>query len=369
MAGSVLYFVCGEASGDLHAANLVQALRSQEPGITCYGTGGDRMADAGVNLVCHIQEMNFMGFVEVVSNLPAILKILKTIKEDILRRKPDAVVLVDYPGMNLRLARWLKERGIRVMYYISPQVWAWKKDRVASIRRYVDHLFVILPFEPAFYEREGIQAEFYGHPLLDEFEQEVPEMPELQGRRKPLLALLPGSRRQEIRKILPVFLRTAFRFPDLEPVIACAPAIPDSVYADIPETRGVMKVRNQTRGLLRMSQAALVASGTATLETALAGVPQVVGYKANPVSVWLARRLVNVRYISLVNLILDKPAVKELIQEDLQEEKLVQELQQLLGNTPRRNQLLLDYQDLNQKLGGPGCSDRLAARILEIVSR
>lgn len=367
MAAPVLYIICGEASGDLHAANLVKALKELNPEVQCYGTGGDRMEAAGVTLTTHIREMNFMGFVEVISNLPRILEIMRSIKNDILHRKPAAVLLVDYPGMNLKLAPWIRAQGIPVLYYISPQLWAWKKDRVEVIRKYVNRMFVILPFEEEFYREEGVKAEFYGHPLLDEFENAPPDLSELQLGSRPILAILPGSRVQEIRKILPVFLKAANRFPGYEPVIACAPAISESVYDSIPEAKGVKRVKQQTRALLRNSALALVASGTATLETALAGVPQVVGYKANAISVFLARYLVKVKYISLVNLILNKPAIRELIQDELTEEQLVWEINSLVTNPAKAQQIQNEYQALKLLLGGPGCSHRVATQILEVI--
>ncbi len=367
MRAPTLYIICGEASADLHTANLALALRASSPNIRLLGTGGDRMAEAGVEIRQHIRDMSFMGFVEVLANLPRILGIMKFLKQDIQSQKPDAVLLVDYPGMNLKLAPWIREQGIPVFYYISPQLWAWKKGRVEIVKKYINRMFVVLPFECSFYEREGVQAEFYGHPLLDEFAKPLPETDELTKVSKPILALLPGSRVQEIRKILPVFIRAAKRFPGYEPVIACAPAINSELYAAIPETKGVLRVVNQTRELLRHSSLALVASGTATLEAALAGVPQVVGYKANPVSVFLARRLVKVKYISLVNLILDKPVLKELIQEELNEESLVKALSEIAGQTEGAQKMKADYEELLQVLGGPGCSVRIAEQILKAI--
>lgn len=364
-----VYIICGEASGDLHASNLAKALKKQSPGIRMYGTGGDRMAAQGVVLARHIRDMNFMGFVEVIANLRKILSILAEIKKDILVKKPDAVILVDYPGFNLRLAPWLKAQGIRVIYYISPQLWAWKKGRIETIRTSVDHMFVILPFEKEFYAEEGIEADFFGHPLMDAMDSET-DFSGIPGFRpeKPVLAILPGSRKQEIRKILPEFAKAALNFPEFQPVIACAPAVSDAVYDQIPEIKGMYRVKNMTRELLHISSAAMVASGTATLETALAGIPQVVGYKAHPVSVFLARRLVQVKYISLVNLILDRPVLKELIQEDLSEQKLTETLRDILYNTVTRERMRADYADLREKLGGSGASGRIAAKILEIIS-
>jgi lipid-A-disaccharide synthase len=362
-----LYLICGEASADLHTANLAAALKQLQPDIRLMGTGGDRMAEAGVEIRQHIREMNFMGFVEVIANLPRILNIMKCIKQDILTQKPDAVLLVDYPGMNLKLAPWIRARGIPVYYYISPQLWAWKKSRVEIIKKYINRMFVVLPFEVAFYETEGVRAEFYGHPLLDEFEKPLAETSGFEKAGRPILAVLPGSRAQEIRKILPVFIRAALRFPGYEPVIACAPAISQTLYDDIPETKGIRRVVNQTRELLRHSNLALVASGTATLEAALAGVPQVVGYKANPVSVYLAKRMVKVKYISLVNLILDKSALKELIQEDLNEDNLVKALAEVSGDTSGARQIQEDYAALKAQLGGAGCSERIAKQLLEAI--
>lgn len=363
MSSKRLYIIAGEASGDLHGGHLVHALKNLHPDLQIRGTGGDCMLKAGVDIICPISEMNFMGFVEVLKNIRPLLSILRQVKADIKQFKPDAVILIDYPGFNLKIADFAHDLGIKVFYYISPQLWAWKKGRIATIKRSVDKMFVILPFETQFYKEEGIEAEFLGHPLMDVIDPylKAAPAPDLIGH-MPVLALLPGSRKQEISRILPVFLEAAARLPDYEPVIACAPSVPDSVFLSVPGAKNVKRVKGDTYKLLHSASFAFVASGTATLEAALLGVPQIVGYKADAASVFLARQFVKVKYISLVNLILDAPALKELIQEQLTADALIQTMQAMKID---ESSIKKNYDTLRNILGGPGCAQRTAQRMLE----
>ena len=361
------YIIAGEASGDLHGSNLVKGLKSIEPQAEFRGWGGDKMSAQGVDIVKHYRELAFMGFVEVAANIRTILSNLKFCKKDILGYKPDAVILIDYPGFNLRIAKFLKENGIKVIYYISPQVWAWKKSRVHTIKKVVDKLIVILPFEHEFYKEFDIEAEFSGHPLLDalpEPKTEKPFMPDL----KPVVALLPGSRKQEIRKVLPVMLEVIQDFPEADFRIAAVPSIGEAFYKNIINGQPVKIVMDGTYALLDKARAALVTSGTATLETALIGVPEVVCYKAGSLSYAIARRLVKVKYISLVNLIMDRLVVKELIQSDLDRFNLRGELNNLLFNPKYREDMFTAYQELRKKLGGKGASDRAALSIHQFLT-
>jgi len=368
MAGKTIYIVCGEASGDLHAAHLVQALKNRDASLKFRGTGGEHLYSTGMYITRHIRDMNFMGFMEILKNLLRILSILKQIKKDIQETRPDAVLLVDYPGFNLKLAPFIHSLGIPVYYYISPQLWAWKKGRIQIIRKYVKQMFVILPFEEKFYREENIEAEFLGHPLMDILQQ-IPADRDVQANTdtKPVLALLPGSRKQEIQRILPVLLATAAKLPEFTPVLACAPAIDESVYLKIPGAEKVLRVKGNTHKLLAGAAFAFVASGTATLEAAILNVPQIVCYKADAPSVYLARKWVKVKYISLVNLILDTPALPELIQEDLTPEHLLQHFREMTQNPERHKVLMENYELLRNRLGGKGCAGRTADKLLSLM--
>ncbi len=364
-----VYIIAGEASGDLHAANLVKALLQEHPGVQLRGWGGDRMAAAGVEVVKHIRELAFMGFAEVLLNLRTILRNMSACRADITAWRPDAIVLVDYPGFNLRIATFARSLGIPVMYYISPQVWAWKAGRVKRIRRDVDELCVILPFERPWYAARGMDVTFVGHPLLDAIASETvgppAELPGADGR--PVIALLPGSRRQEVERMLPVMLEAAAGFPGHQCIVAAAPTLDDAVYAPLMGRHDALLLRDRTYAILRRSRAALVTSGTATLETALLGVPEVVCYSGSAVNVWLARRLVNVPFISLVNLIMEREVVREMIQQDLRPDALREELGRLLADGPRRERMCADLADLRQRLGGPGASAKAASRLWKIL--
>jgi lipid-A-disaccharide synthase len=359
------YVISGEASGDLHASNLVKAIRAREPHAEFRAWGGDLLAAQGATLVKHYRDLAFMGFVEVLQNLRTILRNIDFCKEDIAAWKPDALILVDYPGFNLRIAPYAKSLGIKVFYYISPQIWAWKQSRVHKIIASTDRVLAILPFEKAFYEKFGYDVDFVGHPLLDAVSQPAPKPELATGDERPIIAILPGSRKQEVSTKLPVMLACAAHFPAYRFVIAGAPSLPESYYREIMGDSRIEIVHNRTYGLLQMAHAALVTSGTATLETALFNVPEVVCYKANTISYHIAKRLVKVKFISLVNLILDREVVRELIQDEMNEKQMTEELRAILVGGSKREQILADYKILREQLGGSGASDKAAQAILK----
>ncbi|MBL7805832.1 MAG: lipid-A-disaccharide synthase [Saprospiraceae bacterium] len=378
-----LYIIAGEASGDLHGSNLMKALYTLEPSLQCRVWGGDLMESAGGALVKHYRDLAFMGFWEVLTNLRTILGNLDFCKKDILQFQPDALVLIDYPGFNLRMAKWAKKQGIKVIYYISPQIWAWHTSRVHAIRRDVDKMLVILPFEKDFYQKYGMDVEFVGHPLLDGLASLPPRSP-LQRRgsvdinpgalspfpleRGPggeaLVALLPGSRRQEVSRILPRMLEVTNDFPGVSFVIAGATSLPDTFYQTfLAGYPAVSLVKGETYSLLQRADAALVKSGTSTLETALIGTPQVVCYAGSPMSYAIARRVVQVPYISLVNLVLNRPLVKELIQDNLNRNNLRLALEEIL-DTQKAAEIRAGYDELRTLLGSGGASERAAKSVL-----
>lgn len=362
------YIIAGEASGDLHGSNLIKAIRSKDKEALIHCWGGDKMEDAGAVLIKHYRELAFMGFVEVIKHLGTILRNMRFCKEDILRFKPDVLVLIDYPGFNIRIAEWAKQQGIKVVYYISPQVWAWKEGRVKTIRKCVDKMLVILPFEVDFYKNWNFDVTYVGHPLIEVVRKEREKPPLNPISSKPVITLLPGSRRQEIETKLPVMLGVVEKFPSYQFVVAQAPAQPDSLYHELIGVKNVQLVSGQTYNILKQSSAALVTSGTATLETALFEVPQVVCYKGNPISYWLATKLIKVKYISLVNLIMDKLVVKELIQDDLTPENLEKELKALLTPGAVAENLKADYRKLSTMLGDGDASSKAADAIMELLS-
>ena len=361
-----LYLIAGEASGDLHGSNLLKALYAQQTPLSCRVWGGDLMQQTGATLVKHYRDLAFMGFVEVAKNLRTILQNIAFCKQDILDFQPDALVLIDYPGFNLRIARWAKEQGIPVVYYISPQLWAWHASRAHAIRRDVDKLLVILPFEQAFFKQYGLEAEFVGHPLLDEIGH-LAQGQETTTDQKPSIALLPGSRKQEVSRILPRMLEVAADFPDYQFVIAGATSLPEEYYQPfLKDYPNVHLLRGQTYAVLQRAQAALVKSGTSTLETALLNVPQVVCYAGNWLSYRIAKQLIKVKYISLVNLIMDRPMVRELIQDELNKENLKAALSDIL-DSKKALDLKAGYAELRQVLGGGGASQKAAEAILKMV--
>lgn len=354
-----LYIIAGEASGDLHGGNLIAELKKKDPSLSIRAWGGDRMSAAGADVVKHYRELAFMGFTQVIMNLRTILRNIQRCKEDIAAFKPDAVVLIDYPGFNLRIADWAKTQGIQVFYYISPQLWAWKENRIAIVKRAVDRMFCILPFEKDWYAQRGLAVDFVGHPLLDELARSTPS-PRERGQGGEVIALLPGSRTQEITRMLPVMLEAAKHFPNERFVVAAAPSIPQEFYRQLIGNAPVHLVTGKTYDLLRQAKAAVVTSGTATLETALFGVPEVVCYSGSAINVWLARRLVKVKFISLVNLIMDREVVRELVQQDMNAEAIRHELDRMLNDVPYRDRMIGDLNALREKLGGPGASARTA---------
>lgn len=364
------YIIAGEASGDLHGSNLMKALLQKDPQANIRFWGGDLMKAQGGTLVKHYRDLAFMGFLEVAMNLRTILNNIKFCKEDIKNNKPDVLILIDYPGFNLRIARFAKEMGIKVVYYISPQLWAWKEGRVEIIKKYVDEMMVILPFEEDFYKKHGVHSHFVGHPLLDAISSlqdiNIEDFKKENGlNEKEIIALLPGSRKQEVEKMLEIMLSVRPHFKDYQFVIAGAPSLPKEFYQKYVDDN-VHFVSNRTYDLLRCSKAALVTSGTATLETALLNVPEVVCYRGSKISYAIAKRLVkNIKYISLVNLIMDREVVKELIQTDLNTKNLIGELTKMIEGE-QRNRVLADYSLLREKLGGKGASEKAAEVILGV---
>ena len=360
------YLVAGEASGDLHGANLMKAIKAEDPEAEFRYYGGHLMKAEGGTLVKHYADMAFMGFTEVLLHLRTILKNMKACKADVLAYAPDVLVLVDFPGFNLKIAGFAKQQGIPVAYYISPKVWAWNQKRVLKIKRVVDRMFCILPFEVDFYHKWGMDVDYVGNPLLDAIAQFKPD-PDFSTKHalngKPVVALLPGSRRQEIERLLPDMLSVAAAFPDHQFVVAGAPSFDEAYYRKFIGTANVTLVFDSTYDLLNIANAAVVASGTATLETALFKVPQVVVYKGGTLSVAIARMLVNIKYISLVNLIMNKKVVTELIQEDCNEAKITANLRAILYG-PERQDMFLNYKDLSLRMGEPGASGRTAKLLI-----
>ena len=360
------YIIAGEASGDLHGSNLMAAIRQEDPDAEFRIWGGDRMEAEGGMLVRHFRDLAFMGFWEVLMNIRTIMGNLRFCKEDITAFAPDALILIDYPGFNLRIAKWAGRLPMPVYYYISPQIWAWNEGRVEGIRKFVDRMFVILPFEKAFYEKHDVEVDFVGHPLLDITEgfQAAPafrEQHQLDDR--PILALLPGSRKQEIRRMLPLMAEAAKGFTAYQLVLAMAPSQPEHFYRSLlPDTIDIHLVGGQTYQVLAHAAGALVTSGTATLETALFKVPQVVCYRGSRLSYLIARRLVRVKFISLVNLIVDRKIVEELIQQDCTVDRMQEELHKVL-QAKGTARIQADYAELAEALGQSGASAR-AGRLM-----
>ena len=370
------YIIAGEASGDLHGSNLIREIRKLDniADIRCWC--GDLMEHAGAHLVKHYRDLAYMGFIEVVMNLRTIMKNLKFCKQDILQFKPDVIILIDYPGFNLRIAEWAKHQHIKVAYYISPQVWAWKENRVKQIRKNVDKMLVILPFEKDFYKKRSFDVEYVGHPLADVVESAQNDIEPLPNtlasplNEPNIIALLPGSRAQEVTKKLPVMLEVSRAFPDYRFIIAKAPSLDDRFYEQLMEPyKNVRSIRNKTYQLLLHAKAAVVTSGTATLETALFGVPQVVCYKGSNISYQIAKRLIKVKYISLVNLIMDKEVVKELIQNEMNVQNVTTELRRVLKDRVTIIRMKRDYADLKKLLSEGGNASEKAAKSIGLMIR
>jgi lipid-A-disaccharide synthase len=366
------YIIAGEASGDLHGSNLMRALYQEDPNADIRFWGGNLMEEVGGTLVKHYRDLAFMGFAEVIMNLNTILNNIKFCKNDITKFNPDVIIFIDYPGFNMRIAKWAKQKGIKTHYYIAPQIWAWKENRINAIKRDFDKLFVILPFEKDFFEvKHNFPVEFVGHPLIDAIHNRK-KTDENQFRKennldeKPIIAILPGSRKQEISKMLSVMLSVSNDFVDYQFVIAGAPSQEFEFYKQFLKNKNVKFVSNKTYDLLSFATAALVTSGTATLETALFKVPEVVCYKGNWISYQIAKRIITLKYISLVNLIMDKQVVTELIQDECNPKRIKEELAKLLENKHRK-QLLAEYDILESKLGGIGASKKTAHLIVKEI--
>lgn len=369
------YIIAGEASGDLHGANLIKGLKNSDPNGEFRCWGGEKMQEQGAELVKHYKDLAFMGFVLVLLNIKTILRNIAFCKKDILDYKPDVLILIDYPGFNLRIAEFASKNRIKVFYYISPTVWAWHKSRIKKIEKYVDHLFVILPFEKEFYKNHGVDVDFEGHPLLDALKYRLLNkqsrnefLVENNLEDKPIIALLAGSRTQEVLKILPVMLSVIEYYQDYSFVIAGVKSLEKELYKNIIGDKPVSIIFDKTYELLQQSKAALVTSGTATLETALLKTPQVVCYKTGAVTFFIAKNLVDIKFISLVNLIMDKEVVKELIQNNLHKLSLKNELDRLLFNQEIRSRILEDYDSISEKLGGPGASNRVAEKMFNYLT-
>jgi lipid-A-disaccharide synthase len=366
------YLVAGEASGDLHGANLMKALKELDDQAGFRFFGGNLMQAEGGTLVKHYADMAFMGFVEVLLNLNTILKNLSLCKKDILAYQPDVLILIDFPGFNLKIAEFAKAQGLLVCYYISPKVWAWNQKRVLKIKRIVDHLFCILPFEVDFYKGWGMEIDYVGNPLLDAVDAFKPD-PEFLGKNnltdKNIVALLPGSRKQEISRLLPDMIAVIEEFPNYQFVIAGAPSFNAIYYQQYLQGKSIPVIFNATYDLLNIAEAAVVASGTANLETALFNVPQVVVYKGNAITIGIARMLIKIKFISLVNLIMDREVVKELIQQDCNPAMINAELGRLLNDKTYRQKMLADYDMLDEKMGTPGASAKTAALIIKYASK
>ncbi|OOQ60033.1 lipid-A-disaccharide synthase [Mucilaginibacter pedocola] len=366
------YLVAGEASGDLHGANLMKALKEKDANAEFRFFGGDLMAAEGGTLVKHYEDMAFMGFVEVVANLRTIMKNMNLCKKDILSYRPDVLVLIDFPGFNLKIADFAKKNGLLVCYYISPKVWAWNQKRVLKIKKVVDHMFCILPFEVDFYKQWGMDIDYVGNPLLDAVAAFTPDPDFLKKHilpAKKIVALLPGSRKQEISRLLPDMAKVAQRFTNYQFVIAGAPTFDTEYYRQFIGGTHIPVVFNATYDLLSNAEAAIVASGTATLETALLNVPQVVVYKGNKVTIGIAKMLVKIKFISLVNLIMDKDVVKELIQQDCNIHNISNELDKLVGLDAYRNQMFANYDLLDERMGQPGASAKTAGLIIKYATK
>jgi lipid-A-disaccharide synthase len=367
------YIIAGEASGDLHGSNLMKALLKQDVNAEFRFWGGDLMQKVSDNLIKHYKDLAFMGFAEVLMNIKTIAKNLNFCKEDIEAYQPDVIIFIDYPGFNLRIAKWAKQKGFKTHYYISPQIWAWKENRITAIKRDIDEMYVILPFEKEFYEKKHqFPVHFVGHPLIDAIANRT-QIDDYEFRAtyglnsNPIIALLPGSRKQEIKKMLSVMLKMVDKFKEYQFVIAGAPSQELSFYNTFIKKTNVAFISNKTYDLLSVSSAALVTSGTATLETALFKVPQVVCYKGNWISYQIGKRVVNLDYISLVNLIMDKEVVSELIQSDFNPKRLQHELNVIL-NPEKREEMFLNYFELERKLGGKGASKKTAQLIYNVIN-
>ncbi len=365
------YIIAGEASGDLHGSNLMKGLKVADPSASFRFWGGDLMSAQGGELVKHYKETAVMGFVEVLGSLGKIAGNLSLCKRDLIEYNPDVVILIDYPGFNFRIARFAKENGLKVFYYIAPKVWAWKEGRVKKLKEYTNRLFIIFPFEIKYFKKHGIDAIYRGNPLLDSIndnpkkEEDISTFQNRTGiSQKPIIGLLPGSRMMEIKYLMPRMLKLEKEFPGFQFLLAGAPSIPDEVYNKYLKGSGIKLLKGEAYSIMKHAQVTVLASGTASLEAALLDAPQVVCYGGNEISFQIAKRLVKVKYVSLVNLILDKPLVKELLQHDCTPKKITEEIKHLLGNDTR-NKVKQNYQKLRNMLGQQGASVKVAQAMTE----
>jgi lipid-A-disaccharide synthase len=370
------FIIAGEPSGDLHGSNLVKELRISDPVAEIVCWGGDLMENAGAKLLMHYRKLAFMGFLEVLLNLRAISKNFKLCKRQIIEHKPDVVILIDYPGFNLKMAAFARKAGIKVYYYISPKIWAWKESRIKIIKKFIDRMYIIFPFEIEFFKKHNYKVEYHGNPLVDEVEQKLSVIPDRNVickssglDEKPVIAILAGSRKMEIKYILPEMLKVIKYFHDYQFVLTCVKSIPLEYYKSVIGNIPIKLVVDKTYEILSIAEVALVTSGTATLETALIGTPQVVCYKGDILSYAIAINLVKVKFISLVNLIMDKEIVKELLQYDLNEETILRELNLIIKGGPNREAMIDNYKSLKVKLGGSGASKRVAADIYNSLKK
>jgi len=370
------FIIAGEPSGDLHGSNLIRGLILADPRAQIFCWGGDLMESAGGALLMHYRKLAFMGFVAILLNIRTIAKNMSLCKRQISEHNPDIVILIDYPGFNLRIAKFVKSLGIKVFYYISPKIWAWKESRIEKIKRYVDSMYIIFPFEVDFYRKHNVEVEYHGNPIVDEIARKKLAFVSQEDIRKslgiddrPVIAFLAGSRKNEIKHILPEMIKVVKYFPEYQFVLAGVRSLPESLYRKIIGNSPVNLITDKTYEILYLAHAALVTSGTATLETALIGTPQVVCYKADFFSMLIAWMVIKVKYISLVNLIMNKEVIKELIQYDLIEKNLLNELKAILQVGDRREKMLNDYESLKDKLGPSGASVRIAADMVESLKK
>jgi lipid-A-disaccharide synthase len=370
------FIIAGEQSGDLHGSNLVRGLKDNDTSAEVFCWGGDLLEAAGARVLKHYKELAFMGFVAVVKNLGTISKNIKLCKKQISDLRPDVVIFIDYPGFNLRIAEWAKKEGFRTFYYISPKLWAWNESRVVKIKKFIDRMYIIFPFEVAFYRKHGITVEYLGNPLVDETERRVSLFPprdiirrDIGIDEKPVIALLAGSRKHEIELVLPQMMKVIRYFPDHQFILAGVKNIPDELYKGIIGNSKVKLIKEMTYEILHLADAALVTSGTATLEAAIMATPQVVCYKGDFFSMLIAWIVIKVKYISLVNLIMGSEVIRELVQYDLTEKNLIKELKAVLRGGERRERILSDYQVLREKIGPSGASGRVAYEMVKNLKR
>ncbi|MCU0460576.1 MAG: lipid-A-disaccharide synthase [Bacteroidales bacterium] len=361
------FIIAGEQSGDLHGSNLITELHAADKSAEVICWGGDLMESAGAELLMHYRETAFMGFTVILKNLGTISHNLNICKRQITEYKPDVIILIDYPGFNLRIAKFAKEAGFRVFYYISPKFWAWNERRVKNVKKYVDRMFIIFPFETEFYRKYDILVKYHGNPLVDEIENKKATMPSreeiissLQLGKKPVVAMLAGSRKHEVKFILPQMIRIVKHFPEYQFVLAGVKNMPDEIYQKIIGDQPVRLIKEKTYEILSVAEAALVKSGTATLEAALFGVPEVVCYKGDFFSMLIALIMMKVKYISLVNLIMNKEVVKEILGYDVNEKNILRELRSILPGGDKRERMIEDYKVLTARLGPAGASARIA---------